>query len=99
MTVRRILWLRCGGGAVTQGAFGGVVWSVQGPGSQMQDRAVTQRRWSLVCVCVCVKTPRNTVKFSYSKQGAGEGGGGSPANEDTPPHPVQTYLHFRVSVE
>ena len=33
--------------------------------------------------------------FEIYKQGAGEGGGGSPANEDTPLHPVKTYLLFR----
>ena len=58
----------------------------------------TLATWSFT-VCVCVKTPRNRVKeFSNFKEGAGEGGGVSPANEDTPPHPVQTYLHCRISV-
>ena len=37
--------------------------------------------------------------FQMFSRGPERVGGGSPANEDTPPHPVQTYLHFRFSVE
>ena len=49
-----------------------------------------------VCVCVCKHLGTRWNGFStILQQGAGEGGGGSPANEDTPPHPVKTYLLFR----
>ena len=79
---------------------GRAVFSHKHPQHDMQKHIVKH----YACVCVCVKAPRNTVlmvfnQFQISKQGAGEGGGGSPANEDPPPHPVQTYLHFRFSVE
>ena len=40
--------------------------------------------------------PSFHVELFQQQQGAGEGGGGSPANEDTPPHPVKTYLHFSL---
>ena len=51
--------------------------------------------WCHQCVCVWKHLGTWCYFLFKVQQGAGEGGGGSPANEDTPPHPVKTYLLFR----